>query len=167
MPPPRAGRWICPESRCSFLWVQGSTGSMVCAHPVAVIRWFVGSKDAMSRCSPHRCSSRLMIFTDARIAATAVFRRLISITRHAISKILQSLDKMVSLMTPSTQKVHRLLDKMRAHPKSVTYSELVQVCGHYFGKSRQSGTSHAVFATPWPGDPRVNIQNMARRRHTR
>lgn len=23
---------------------------------------------------------------------------------------------------------------------------------------RQSGTSHAVFKTPWPGDPRVNIQ---------
>ena len=24
--------------------------------------------------------------------------------------------------------------------------------------ARQSGTSHAVFKTPWPGDPRVNIQ---------
>ncbi len=28
-----------------------------------------------------------------------------------------------------------------------------------FGKPRQSGTSHCVFKTPWPGDPRVNIQN--------
>jgi hypothetical protein len=24
---------------------------------------------------------------------------------------------------------------------------------------RQRGTSHAIFKTPWPGDPRVNIQN--------
>lgn len=32
------------------------------------------------------------------------------------------------------------------------------VCVHFFGEPRQSGTSHAVFKTPWPGDPRVNIQ---------
>lgn len=48
---------------------------------------------------------------------------------------------------------------MRAHPKSIKYSELLQACKHYFGQPRQSGTSHAVFATPWAGDPRVNIQN--------
>ncbi|WP_238985033.1 toxin HicA [Candidatus Glomeribacter gigasporarum] len=28
-----------------------------------------------------------------------------------------------------------------------------------FGPPRQHGTSHAIFKTPWPGDPRVNIQN--------
>ncbi|MFC0574927.1 toxin HicA [Paraburkholderia solisilvae] len=33
------------------------------------------------------------------------------------------------------------------------------MCEAIFGKPRQSGTSHAVFKTPWPGDPRVNIQN--------
>jgi len=27
-----------------------------------------------------------------------------------------------------------------------------------FGPPRQSGSSHAVFKTPWRGDPRVNIQ---------
>lgn len=27
------------------------------------------------------------------------------------------------------------------------------------GNPRQRGTSHAIFKTPWPGDPRVNIQN--------
>ena len=26
--------------------------------------------------------------------------------------------------------------------------------------SRQHGSSHCVFKTPWPGDPRVNIQNQ-------
>jgi hypothetical protein len=28
----------------------------------------------------------------------------------------------------------------------------------HFGTPRQSG-SHLVFRTPWPGDPRVNIQD--------
>jgi hypothetical protein len=32
------------------------------------------------------------------------------------------------------------------------------VFAHFFGAPRQSRTSHAVFKTPWPGDPRVNIQ---------
>lgn len=48
---------------------------------------------------------------------------------------------------------------MRASPRNVRYSDLLKVCEHYFGKPRSSGTSHAVFKTPWPGDPRVNIQN--------
>jgi hypothetical protein len=36
---------------------------------------------------------------------------------------------------------------------------LLRVCAHFFGAPRQSGASHAVFKTPWPGDPRVNIQD--------
>jgi hypothetical protein len=28
-----------------------------------------------------------------------------------------------------------------------------------FGKPGQEGSSHAIFKTPWSGDPRVNIQN--------
>ena len=36
---------------------------------------------------------------------------------------------------------------------------MYRICVHFFGTSRQSGGSHAVFATPWEGDPRVNIQN--------
>ena len=39
------------------------------------------------------------------------------------------------------------------------FSDLLKVCEEYFGAPCQSGTSHAVFKTPWPGDPRVNIQN--------
>lgn len=55
---------------------------------------------------------------------------------------------MVSLMTPPIQKLHRLLNEMRTQPKDVKYLELFQAYEHYFGQSRQSGTSHAVFATP-------------------
>lgn len=52
----------------------------------------------------------------------------------------------------------KILDKMRREPTSVRFSELFKVCEEFFGKPRQSGTSHAIFKTPWPGDPRVNIQ---------
>jgi hypothetical protein len=48
---------------------------------------------------------------------------------------------------------------MKANPKGVRFSDLKRVCEHYFGQPRQSGTNHCVFKTPWPGDPRVNIQN--------
>jgi hypothetical protein len=48
---------------------------------------------------------------------------------------------------------------MRANPVGVRYSDLMKVCVQYFGEPRQRGSSHAVFKTPWPGDPRVNIQS--------
>lgn len=48
---------------------------------------------------------------------------------------------------------------MKSNPKGVRFNDLKKVCEHYFGKPRQTGTSHCVFKTPWPGDRRVNIQN--------
>lgn len=48
---------------------------------------------------------------------------------------------------------------MRANPVGLRYSDLMKVCVQYFGEPRQRGSSHAVFKTPWPGDPRVNIQS--------
>ncbi len=48
---------------------------------------------------------------------------------------------------------------MRHNPGNVRYAELFKVCEHYFGPARSSGSSHSVFKTPWPGNPRVNIQN--------
>lgn len=50
---------------------------------------------------------------------------------------------------------------MRKNPKNIRYDDLLKVCEHYFGPARRSGGSHAVFRTPWPGDPRVNIQNSS------
>jgi hypothetical protein len=55
--------------------------------------------------------------------------------------------------------VEKLLADIRANPTSVRFAELAKVCRHYFGQPRQRGTSHQVYRTPWPGDPRVNIQN--------
>jgi len=48
---------------------------------------------------------------------------------------------------------------MRRNPLGVRYVDLHRVCEHYFGPARQTGSSHAIFRTPWPGDPRVNIQS--------
>ncbi|MBF0207138.1 MAG: toxin HicA [Oligoflexia bacterium] len=50
------------------------------------------------------------------------------------------------------------------NPKNVRFDELLKVCIKYFGNPRVRG-SHHIFNTPWPGDPRINIQkigNMAK-----
>ena len=48
---------------------------------------------------------------------------------------------------------------MHRTPANIRYRELFRLCVERFGQPRQHGTSHAIFKTPWPGDPRVNIQN--------
>jgi hypothetical protein len=55
--------------------------------------------------------------------------------------------------------IDKLVEAMRENQQNIAYNDLYKVCEHYFGKPRQDGTSHAVFKTPWPGDPRVNVQN--------
>ena len=55
--------------------------------------------------------------------------------------------------------VAKIVAAMSRNPQDVSYNNLHKVCEHYFGKPRRSGGSHAVFKMPWPGDPRVNIQN--------
>jgi hypothetical protein len=52
------------------------------------------------------------------------------------------------------------LDQMRREPTSVRFGDLKKLCEAYFGKPRQMGTSHAIFKTPWAGDPRINIQDQ-------
>jgi hypothetical protein len=52
----------------------------------------------------------------------------------------------------------KILDQMQREPTSVRFSDLLKVCVE-FGEPRQSGSSHVIFKMPWPGDPRVNIQN--------
>lgn len=55
--------------------------------------------------------------------------------------------------------VDELVKKMRNNSVGIRFAELAKVCDLYFGKSRQIGGSHKIYKTPWPGDPRVNIQN--------
>ena len=53
----------------------------------------------------------------------------------------------------------KILDQMRREPANVRFGDLKKACEEYFGKPRQTGTSHAIFKTPWIGDPRINIQD--------
>ncbi len=68
---------------------------------------------------------------------------------------------MVPLMAPSKRmaQIEKILEMMRREPGNVSFNDFKKVCESYFGKPRQDGSSHAIFKTPWPGDPRVNIQN--------
>lgn len=55
--------------------------------------------------------------------------------------------------------VEKLLSQMRREPGNVRFRELMKVCEAHFGAPRQSSGSHVLYKTPWPGDPRVNIQD--------
>lgn len=55
--------------------------------------------------------------------------------------------------------IEDLVAAMRANPKAVRFGDLCKVCDAFFGPSRQKGSSHRVYRTPWQGDPRVNIQD--------
>lgn len=50
-----------------------------------------------------------------------------------------------------------ILAKMEAG-QEVSFADLCKVCDAVFGAARTVG-SHRIYRTPWPGDPRVNIQN--------
>jgi len=54
--------------------------------------------------------------------------------------------------------VDKILAQMAESPNNIRYDDLRKVCVKHFGDPRQEGASHAVFKTPWRGDPRVNIQ---------
>jgi hypothetical protein len=55
-------------------------------------------------------------------------------------------------------RLEKIIAAMKQSPANVRFHDLVKVCDHYFGEARQTGSSHRVYKTPWPGDPRVNIQ---------
>jgi hypothetical protein len=49
---------------------------------------------------------------------------------------------------------------MRTNPKGLRFTEARKVAEHYFGrfgKPRIAG-SHHIYKTPWPGNPRINLQ---------
>jgi hypothetical protein len=56
-------------------------------------------------------------------------------------------------------KIEALIVKINRNPQDVRFSDLCKVCDFYFGKARQVAGSHRIYKMPWPGDPRVNIQN--------
>ncbi len=59
----------------------------------------------------------------------------------------------------SAAKFEDILLKMKQNPKGIRYNDLCKVCDFYFGKARQTSSSHRIYKMPWQGDPRINIQN--------
>lgn len=55
--------------------------------------------------------------------------------------------------------VSSLIASMRRNPTNVRFADLEKVCTATFGEPRRRGGSHIVYKMPWPGDPRVNIQD--------
>ena len=50
--------------------------------------------------------------------------------------------------------------ELESNKKKMRFSRMSSICSNFFGKPRAHGTSHHVFKMPWPGDPRINIQNV-------
>lgn len=51
-----------------------------------------------------------------------------------------------------------MIARWRTSQTGVRFADLAKVCHLYFGEPRRKG-SHLVYRTPWPGTPRVNIQD--------
>jgi hypothetical protein len=57
---------------------------------------------------------------------------------------------MASLLTPfGMASDWKILEQMRREPANVRSNDLYRVCEAHFGQARQSGSSHAIFKTPW------------------
>lgn len=57
------------------------------------------------------------------------------------------------------ESITEIVEEMQRNPKGIRFRDLCDVCDFYFGTARQTGGSHRIYKTPWPGNPRVNIQN--------
>jgi hypothetical protein len=55
--------------------------------------------------------------------------------------------------------IEELISEMKANPFNVRFTDACKVADHFFGEPTQKGTSHRVWKMPWPGNPRVNMQD--------
>lgn len=55
--------------------------------------------------------------------------------------------------------IDELLEAMKNNPVGVRFADACKVADHFFGEPTQNKSSHRVWKMPWPGNPRVNMQN--------
>ena len=55
-------------------------------------------------------------------------------------------------------KIGETIAELEKGKSSTRFSSLVKICEEFFGPPRIRG-SHHIFKTPWPGDPRLNLQS--------
>lgn len=108
-----------------------------------------------------RCSASLRAWTTAAASSgensVLGFRAMVTVV-NGTSLILPA-TLLLSYAGIMADRVARILAAMRANPSNVRFDDLLLVCTTFFGEYRLNGTSHYVFKMPWPGDPRVNIQD--------
>lgn len=51
------------------------------------------------------------------------------------------------------------IEKLERERNNTRFAYLARVCQEHFGRERIKG-SHHIFKTPWPGDPRINLQKV-------
>jgi hypothetical protein len=54
-------------------------------------------------------------------------------------------------------KIEDYISELERDRKDVRFAHLMRICQEQFGNARVKG-SHHIFKTPWPGDPRINLQ---------
>ncbi len=55
--------------------------------------------------------------------------------------------------------IDELLAEMKENPAGVRFTDACKVADHFFGAPTQNASSHRVWKMPWPGNPRVNMQD--------
>jgi len=55
--------------------------------------------------------------------------------------------------------IDELLEAMKQNPVGVRFADACKVADHFFGEPTQNKSSHRVWKMPWPGNPRVNMQD--------
>jgi hypothetical protein len=55
-------------------------------------------------------------------------------------------------------KIAETIAELERERGNTRFSRLIRICEEYFGAARVKG-SHHIFKTPWPGDPRLNLQS--------
>ena len=63
-----------------------------------------------------------------------------------------------TIMCVCMDSIRDIIKKLEKSPSNIRFAYLCKICDFYFEKTRQKGTSHHIYKTPWQGDPRVNIQ---------
>ena len=53
--------------------------------------------------------------------------------------------------------IEPLLIELSGKEENIRFSRLMKICEDVFVSCRVSG-GHHIFKTPWPGDPRINLQ---------
>lgn len=52
-----------------------------------------------------------------------------------------------------------LIEELEDDRPNIRFQRLKNICTKVFGECRVKGSrSHHIFKTPWPGDPRINLQ---------